>query len=130
MIQQIKRWLMAAVLAGVLTASAATPTATAETSGYWGWVDYLYATAPYPDLQYAIIDCESGWDPGATGALGEQGLAQFYPLYAYDSQEAYGIYGSLYDPYVAIDLFNAYVRDGRIGAWTCYYIVTGQPFPW
>lgn len=81
---------------------------------------YLYQTAPYPEWQDATIWCESRWLPWVTNAdSGAAGLAQYLPSTWAWGEETYGIYGSPYDPYTAIDMMNAMWRDGLWFWWEC-----------
>ncbi len=80
---------------------------------------YLYATAPYPEWQDAVIHCESEWNSGAYSWAGAMGIAQFMPSTWAWGEELYGIYGSPYDPYTAIDMMNAFFRDGYAYMWDC-----------
>jgi soluble lytic murein transglycosylase-like protein len=89
--------------------------------------DYLYRTAPYPQWQDAIIQCESQWNPGATSPVGAAGLAQFMPQTWKWGQNMYGIYGSPYDPYTAIDMMNAFFADGLSSHWDCADSVPYSP---
>lgn len=85
---------------------------------------YLYQTAPYPWLQDQIIHCESGFDPGAYNSWsGASGLAQFMPSTWAWGEELFGEMGSPWNPYDAIDMMNAFARNGMLTHWSCYYIV-------
>jgi hypothetical protein len=80
---------------------------------------YLYATAPYPWLQDEIIQCESGWETYAyNGWSGASGLAQFLPSTFYGVSSGY-----IWNPYDQIDAMNEMIRTGRIGEWSCYWVV-------
>lgn len=86
--------------------------------------EYLYRTAPYPWLQDEILHCESGWDPGAYNPSGASGIAQFMPRTWAWGEQLYGEMGTPWDPYAAIDMMNAFARDGMLTHWSCFWIIT------
>lgn len=81
---------------------------------------YLWATAPDPWWQDAVIWRESNWDPWATNpSSGAAGLAQFLSSTWAWGQEIFGIDGSPYDPYAAIRMMSAFIADGQYYHWSC-----------
>jgi soluble lytic murein transglycosylase-like protein len=114
----LRRGVLAVVLALVVTFG------WAGAAGACAWPfgpmhQFLYATAPYPAWQEAVIECESGWDTGATSWAGAMGVAQFMPATWRWGQQRYGIYGSPYDWRVAITMMNAFFADGYAWMWDC-----------
>lgn len=84
---------------------------------------YLYATAPYPWLQDEILHCESEWNPNAYNPSGASGIAQFMPGTWAWGEQLFGEMGSPWNPYDAIDMMNAFARNGMLTHWSCYWIV-------
>lgn len=86
-----------------------------------GWRGYLYATAPYPAWQEAVILCESQGNPSAYNPRsGATGLAQFMPATARSFGIAYlGYPINPWDWRQSIDLMNAMFRDGLSYHWAC-----------
>lgn len=112
------RYLLPAIL--LLAIFAATPLQTTASEEYLSPRAYLYATAPFPEWQDATIWCESRWQPDATNPYsGAAGVAQFMWPTWYWAEDAYGIYGSPYDPWTAIDMMNALWLDGYYYWWDC-----------
>jgi hypothetical protein len=87
---------------------------------------YLYATAPDPVWQDAVIWRESNWNPSAKNPSSTaSGLAQFLDSTWGWGQELYGISGSPFDWQACIDMMNAFIADGGYSHW----YLTGWEFP-
>src|SRR5262245_14039857 len=87
---------------------------------------FLYATAPDPVWQDAVIWRESNWIPSAKNPRSTaSGLAQFLRSTWDWGQELYGIYGSPFDWQANILMMNAFIRDGGYSHWA----LTGWEFP-
>lgn len=121
------------VLAGGLVAATATPRG-AEAAGHawycgapYGPIHrYLYATAPDPVWQDAVIWRESNFDPSAKNPRSTaSGLAQFLDSTWAWGEERFGIWGSPFDPYTCIDMMNAFISEGEYYHWA----LTGWEFP-
>lgn len=81
---------------------------------------YLWATAPDPWWQDAVIWRESNWQSGATNpSSGAAGLAQFLWSTWNWGSDRFGIYGSPYDPYAAIQMMSAFIAAGEYYHWSC-----------
>ena len=67
-----------------------------------------------------VIQCESGWNPAAIGALGEVGLVQIYPKAHPDVTIE-----QMKDPNYSIDFIARHFAGGDKKPWTCYHILYG-----
>jgi soluble lytic murein transglycosylase-like protein len=65
-----------------------------------------------------IITCESGWNPRAVGAAGEQGLAQLHPRGLRPLFFTQG-YTDPFDPYQSIEFLAWALANGYAAHWTC-----------
>lgn len=79
---------------------------------------YLYNTAPDPYWQDLVIWRESNWTPGAYNRSGASGLAQFMPSTWAWGEERFGVYGSPFDPFTAIDMMNNFIAAGEYYHWS------------
>ena len=71
-----------------------------------------------------VMECESGGDPRATGAVGEQGLFQIYPRFWRSlADRLYWPGVSLYAPEVNVVTAAAIWRAMGWRAWSCYWLV-------
>lgn len=67
----------------VTLSPAPTPTATPAPCDTRCVVDAIWTAGGYGwelSFMHAVVQCESGWDPNATGRLGEAGLFQIHPV--------------------------------------------------
>jgi hypothetical protein len=75
---------------------------------------------PIVELRNKIIFCESSWNENAVGALGEKGLAQFFPETFDWLSELSGLNGDINNPQDQIELLDWSLRNGRGYLWVCY----------
>lgn len=81
---------------------------------------YLHRTGPDPIWMDRIIARESSWHSGARNPWSDAaGLCQFIFSTWQWGEERFGIYGSPYDPYTAIDMFSAFVAADERYHWSC-----------
>jgi len=86
----------------------------------WGPIHrYLWATGPDPIWQDAVLWSESNYEPFAyNSSSGASGIAQFLPSTFGWASRRFGIYGSVFDPYVSIQVMNALIAAGEKYHWS------------
>jgi len=83
------------------------------------WHRHLWATSPDPYFADIVIARESRWQSGAYNeSSAASGLAQFIPSTFFWAQERFGIYGSVFDPYVSMDLMSALLAENEYYHWS------------
>lgn len=70
-----------------------------------------------------VINCESGWNPEATGKLGERGLVQIWL-----KQHPYVTEAQAVDPFFAIDFLTKNLKAHKTW-WSCWKIHYGTSDP-